>query len=402
MTKNTQRRGEVTSPAVKPVNILTGINSKVHYNLMKSRRDSFVEAKAMYTQKLDSRQHLLGRFTFNLKVFYSSIIICLLFLTTLSYAGETILQLFEKDFKKVVNSSRPAVVKVLATYNSSSEFANTIGKVTLFQQDISSGILLDNKGHIATTTFSMAPSKIEIVQNGKKLPAVFIGKDDYTDLVVLKANHKFPAAIRHGDSTKIDTGSLVLTIGSSQGNHPIVSFGIVSGCEILHAHPCAELLKINAPVSPGNSGGAVVNTSGEVVGMILAVLMQPNQLSAFTMQFPQQMMNKQIITFAVPMDTVKSVAAKIIKHGKVPRGFLGVDLMNKDEGVLVTRVFEDSPAHKSGLLPGDLIRNFNKQPIKTYVELQRRVLNSSPNSKVIIRVMREGSGKNYTIKLGER
>lgn len=369
---------------------------------MKSQKGSFLEVKAMYTQKLDSRHHLHCRFTCIQKIFYSSIVICCLFLTTLSYAGENILQLFEKDFKKVVTSSRPAVVKVLATYNSSSEFANTIGKVTLFHQDISSGILLDNKGHIATTTFSMAPNKIEIVQNGKKFPAAFIGKDDFTDLVVLKANHKFPVAIKHGDSTKIDTGSLVLTIGSSQGNHPIVSFGIVSGCEILHAHPCAELLKINAPVSPGNSGGAVVNTSGEVVGMILAVLMQPNQLSAFTMQFPQQMMNKQIITFAVPMDTVKSVAAKIIKHGKVPRGFLGVDLMNKNEGVLVTRVFEDSPAHKSGLLPGDLIRNFNKQPIKTYIDLQRRVLNSSPNSKVILRVMRDGSGKNYTIKLGER
>ena len=356
----------------------------------------------MFTQKLHSRHYLIGQFKRKQKIFYSSTIIFLIFLTTVSYAGENILQLFEKDFKKVVTSSRPAVVKVLATYNTSSEFANTIGKITLFHQDISSGILLDNKGHIATTTFSTVPSKIEIVQNDKKVPAAFIGKDDFTDLVVLKADHKFPTAIRHGDSTKIDTGSLVLTIGSSQGNHPIVSFGIVSGCEILHAHPCAELLKINAPVSPGNSGGAVVNTSGEVVGMILAVLMQPNQLSTLTMQYPQQMMNTQVITFAVPMDTVKSVAAKIIKHGKVPRGFLGVDLMNKDEGVLVTRVFEDSPAHKSGLLPGDLIRNFNKQPIKTYVELQRRVLNSSPNSKVILKVIRKGSGKNYTIKLGER
>lgn len=369
---------------------------------MKTHRDSFVEVKRMNSQRHNQRHILLGRLTFNQKVFYSSIVTFLLFMTTFSYAGENILQLFEKDFKKVVTSSRPAVVKVLATYNSSSEFANTIGKVTLFHQDISSGILLDNKGHIATTTFSMAPNKIEIVQNGKKFPAAFIGKDDFTDLVVLKANHKFPVAIKHGDSANIDTGSLVLTIGSSQGNHPIVSFGIVSGCEILHAHPCAELLKINAPVSPGNSGGAVVNTSGEVVGMILAVLMQPNQLSAFTMQFPQQMMNKQIITFAVPMDTVKSVAAKIIKHGKVPRGFLGVDLMNKNEGVLVTRVFEDSPAHRSGLLPGDMIQNFNKKPIKTYVELQRRILNSSPNSKVTLKVIRQGNGKNYTIKLGER
>lgn len=369
---------------------------------MKTRRDSIVEVKRMNSQRHNQRHILLGRLTFNQKVFYSSIVIFLLFMTTFSYAGENILQLFEKDFKKVVTSSRPAVVKVLATYDSSREFTNTIGKVTLFHQDISSGILLDNKGHIATTTFSMAPSKIEIVQNGKKFPAAFIGKDDYTELVVLKADHQLPKTIRQGDSTKIDTGSLVLTIGSSQGNHPIVSFGIVSGCEILHAHPCADLIKINAPVSPGNSGGAVVNTSGEVVGMILAVLMQPNQFSALPLQIPQQMSNRQIITFAVPIDTVKSVASKIIKHGKVPRGWLGVHLMNNEAGVFVTRVFEDSPAHKSGLLPGDMIQNFNTKPIKTYVELQRRILNSSPNSKVTLKVIRHGNGKDYTIKLGER
>ena len=369
---------------------------------MTSRRDFSIEVKPMYTHKLHHRQHILDQIMHKQKVFYLGILIFLMFSATLSYAGENLLQLFEKEFKKVITSSRPAVVKVLATYDSSSEFANNIGKVTIFYQDISSGIMLDNEGHIATTTFSMAPSKIEIVQSGKRFPAVFVGKDDFTDLVVLKADHISPASIKHADSNRIDTGSLVFTIGSSQGNHPIVSFGIVSGREILGAHPCADLIKINAPVSPGNSGGAVVNTSGEVVGMILAVLMQSNQISAFPMQYPQQMMNRQIITFAVPIDTVKSVASKIIKHGKVPRGWLGIDLMNKGEDVLVTRVFEDSPAHRSGLLPGDLILNFNKKPIKTCVELQRRVLNATPNSKVTLKIIREGSGKSYTIKLGER
>ncbi len=356
----------------------------------------------MFTQKPCDQQHLNRHFFPKHKAFNICLILFLLFSVTLSYAAENVLQLFEKEFKKVVSSSRPAVVKVLATHDSSHEFLNDFGKVTMFRQDISSGIVLDDKGHIATTTFNLVPHKIEVIYNEKKIPATLLGMDKMTDLAVLKTEHKLKKRVKEGDSSVIDTGSLVFTIGSSQGDQPVVAFGIVSGREHLHAHPCADLIKINAPVSVGNSGGAVVNTSGEVVGMILAVLSQQNQFSGFQSQFPMQMMNSQIITFAVPIETVKTVSSQIIKHGKVPRGWLGVDIVTKDAGVLVTRVLKDSPAARSGLLPEDIIITFNQKPVKTYIELLKCVGNTTPNTDVILNIIRDGNKKNYKIKLGER
>ena len=372
----------------------------------------------------NNKQHLCNQIIHLSKIIYTFLIIFILFSAPQSIAGENVLQLFEKEFKQVVTSSRPAVVKILANFDISKELANGFGRVTMYRQDISSGIILDDKGHIVTTSFAMKPNKIEIVYNDKKVPAKLIGMDDLTDVAVLKTDVRLKKRTKVGDSTGIDTASLVFTIGSSQGDQPVVSFGIVSGIENLPTHPCANLIKINAPVSVGNSGGAVVNTSGEVVGMILAILSPQDTFSIFSDPFPlptvnsqtvnsqnpqmitvnPQMItvNSQIITFAVPMETVKSVSSQIIKHGKVPRGWLGVDMVTKDAGVLVTRVIENSPAERSGILPEDIIIQFNQKPVKTYIELLRCVGNSTPNTNVSLNIIRDGNKINYTIKLGER
>ena len=337
------------------------------------------------------------------KLFGISTLIMFLCVATPSFANDSVLQLLEKEFKKVVTSARPAVVKVIATQHSSTQFPDNTNKMIMIRQEISSGIVLDKDGHIATTTFDIIPNRIEIIfNNNKRVPAKLIGVDDLTDLVVLKTENKIPMQVKRGDSSKIGTGSWVVTIGSSHGDNPIISFGIVSGRETLPEHPCAELIKINAPVSPGNSGGAIVNTSGEVVGMILAVLTEPNQRNPIQFQLPMQMWNSQKITFAVPIETVKSVANEIIKHGKVPRGWLGVNIETTKFGIFVTGVIENSPAHKNGLLPRDIILEFNNSPVKNYTQLLRCVGSASPNTEVILKIHRNGHEKNYTIRLGER
>ncbi|MCE2399744.1 PDZ domain-containing protein [Candidatus Poribacteria bacterium] len=354
----------------------------------------------MVPEKLKQNQKINAKFSILYKLLGISTFIFLICVITPSFGQENVLQLLEKEFKKIVTTARPVVVKVIASQNTPAQLPPDIRKI-FPSENISSGIILDKEGHIATTTFDMVPSKIEVVfNNNKKVPAKIIGMDDLTDLVVLKTDNKLPMQVKKGDSDKIGMGSWVFTIGSSQGEHPIISFGIVSGRETLPAHPCAELIKINVPVSPGNSGGAIVNTSGEIVGMILAVLTEPNEFNP--LQLPMQMWNSQNITFAVPIETVKSVATKIIKHGKVPRGWLGVDIEISNFGVFVTRVVKNSPAHKSGLLPRDIILEFNNAPVKNYTELRRRVGTASPNTEVILKIHRNGSEQNYTIKLGER
>ena len=209
-----------------------------------------------------------------------------------------------------------------------------------------------------------------------------------------------------------------MTIGSTYGQSPIVSFGVVGGWDTLPNQLCGELIKINAAVTPGNSGGAVVNTSGEVVGMILAVLTEPTRtnspadvlfekpddidITQFLLQSSLLGIRNQEITFAMPIETVRSVAKEIIEHGKVARGWLGVEVDVGELGVLVTGVIENSPAHKSGLLPKDLILEFNEIPVHSYAQLLRCVISKRPDTEIQLKVGRNGVEQHCTVILGEK
>ena len=369
-----------------------------------------------------------------------------------SVANENVLQLLEKEFQKVVTDARSAVVKVVATQKIPDLWDSE--KLEFTRQEIGSGIVIDTAGHVVTTTFEMeTPSKIEIIFNNEKIsPAKLIGIDTLTDIAVLQVadtqlttihpqksqtaatvqaraqrkrqalmtrGFKTTASVKWGDSSKINTGSWVVTIGSSYGQSPIVSFGIVGGWDTLPNQLCGELIKINAAVTPGNSGGAVINTSGEIVGMILAVLTEPpnttkatvdallkkkapSDIAQFLVQEFSQESRTQEITFAMPMEMVRAVANEIIEHGKVARGWLGVEVEIVDVEVFITGVIEGSPAHKSGLLPRDIILEFNEMPVRSYDELLRCVASERPATKVQLKIGRNGTEQHRTVILGEK
>lgn len=396
----------------------------------------------MYAIKLKHQQLIIGMLSL------------LLYVVTPSAANENVLQLLEKEFQKVVTDARPAVVKVVATQM----IPPNTETLVFTRQEIGSGIVINTTGHVVTTTFEMeTPSKIEVVfNNGAASPAELVGTDTFTDIAVLRVaeapritlsairtskskraaasmQHSAPvrrktlttrefkttAPVKWGDSSKINTGSWVVTIGSSYGHSPIVSFGIVGGWDTLPNQLCAELIKINAAVTPGNSGGAVINTSGEIVGMILAVLTEPPNttnvavdaliekninpdIAKFLVQGLPQESRTQEITFAMPMETVRAVAEEIIAHGKVARGWLGVEVEIVDLGVFITGVIEGSPAHKSGLLPRDMILEFNEVPVRSYDELLRCVASERPTTKVQLKIGRNGTEQHRTVILGEK
>ena len=369
-----------------------------------------------------------------------------------SVANENVLQLLEKEFQKVVTDARSAVVKVVATQKIPDLWDPE--KLAFIRQEIGSGIVINTDGHIVTTTFEMeTPSKIEIIFNNEKIsPAKLVGIDTLTDIAVLQVadtqlttihpqksqtaapvqpraqrkrqalmtrGFKTTVPVKWGDSSKINTGSWVVTIGSSYGQSPIVSFGIVGGWDTLPNQLCGELIKINAAVTPGNSGGAVINTSGEIVGMILAVLTEPPNTTKATVdallqkkapfdiaQFLAQELSQesrtQEITFAMPMEMVHAVANEIIEHGKVARGWLGVEVEIVDVEVFITGVIEGSPAHESELLPGDIILEFNKVPVRSYDELLRCVASERPATKVQLKIGRNGTEQHRTVILGEK
>lgn len=390
----------------------------------------------MYAIESKRQQWIIGIFSL---LFYA---------VTPSVANENVLQLLEKEFQKVVTHARPAVVKVVATQKILDLWDPE--KLAFTRQEIGSGIVIDTARHVVTTTFEMeTPSKIEIIfNNGKISPAKLVGIDTLTDIAVLRvadtqlttihpqksqtaapvqsrAPRKRQALMTHGfkttvpvkwgDSSKINTGSWVVTIGSSYGQSPIVSFGIVGGWDTLPNQLCGELIKINAAVTPGNSGGAVINTSGEIVGMILAVLTEPpnttnaavdalfeKKVNPDLIQESAQESRTQEITFAMPMEMVRAVATEIIEHGKVARGWLGVEVEIIDVTVFITGVIEGSPAHESELLPGDIILEFNEVPVRSYDELLRCVASERPATKVQLKIGRNGTEQHRTVILGEK
>lgn len=382
----------------------------------------------MYTEKLKHQQLIIGM----LSVLFSVVMP--------GFANESVFQRLEKDFQRIVTDARPTVVKVVATQGVPVPLSWNTKELALMRQNIGSGIVIDTAGHIVTTTFEMGPpSKIEVIFNDKRVSsAKLIGTDVFTDIAVLRVADvpresapptdgvksegfgewiELTPPYKWGDSSKIDTGSWVVTIGSSYGQSPIVSFGIVGGWDTLPNQLCGELIKINAAVTPGNSGGAVVNTSGEVVGMILAVLTEPTathapidtlfgkqdgmDITQFLDQPPLVTRNQEI-TFAMPIETIHAVAKEIIEHGKVARGWLGVEVDVGELGILVTGVIENSPAHKSGLLPEDLILEFNEVPVHSYAELLRCVVSKRPHTEVRLKVGRNGIEQHCTVILGEK
>ena len=339
-------------------------------------------------------------------------------------AEETVLQSMEREFQAIVKAVQPSVVEIVATCTvvpqkiSGGQRTSLVDDpATVFcYQNIGSGIIINSAGHIVTTAGVIENADgIEVVfANGERTPATLLGADPLTDIAVLSVVSDNLPQTRIGNSDEIDTGSWVITVGSSYGHSPTVSFGTVSGLEILPNRPFYDAIKINAPVNPGNSGGAVVNTSGEIVGVIAAKLEDPylKQMSHLLNLTPPELSQREIammstgaslgeiwtrseIGFAIPINTVKHIAEQLTQYGKVSRGWLGVWLEQEHErttavGVRVTEVSKGSPAHKFGIKHRDVIVEFKGQPIRTFLELKKRVASSPPDTRATIKIYRDG------------
>ena len=343
--------------------------------------------------------------------------IALLYSTSRLFAAENILQSMEQQFQSIVNSVKPAVVEVTATH--------VVGEVRLgpvpkevfrgtsapiqHHQNIGSGVLIDSDGHIVTTEAVVRNAdKIEVkFACGQRQPATLVGIDGYSDIAVLRAEDGYPTETVLGDSDQLSPGSWVVTVGCSYGACPTLSFGIVNGLEFLSDNPHYEAIQINAPMKPGNSGGAVANTSGEIVGVITATLDQVPISSKVRSSrgdfWHSRIFSAQDICFALPIKTVQAIARDIIHHGEVPRGWLGVSVDHHDaRGVQVTNVKEKSPAESAGILQRDIIVDFNGTPVNTYTDLKRLVTSAAPNTPVKVNVLRAGEQLAVDVVLGAR
>lgn len=364
-----------------------------------------------------------------------SSIVLFAMVASFAFAEKNVLKSMEREFQAIVQSVKPAVVEVVASFtvperqadagifpldtDVSRPFAEDSQKTVHFQ-NIGSGTLIDSEGYIVTTRAVVdGADEIEVVfGNGQRSSAELAGIDRLTDIAVLALKEDFSLQTKIGDSDQVHTGAWVITVGSSFGHAPTLSFGIVSGSETLPNLPY-DAIKVNVAVNPGNSGGAVVNTSGEIIGIITAALAEPyftplsNTPSSPKLPGDHHAVSRvrpsegnvwmdSEIGFAIPIKTVKTVAEQLIRDGKVRRGWLGVEILQDDLGVRINKVLEDTPAQNAGLVAQDIITEFKGVPIHTRWELQKLVANSNPNTPVTIKIRRDKKTLKRRVILGER
>ncbi len=256
--------------------------------------------------------------------------------------------------------------------------------------------------YILTNNHVVSHAKTVVVKIGRlrEVKAEIVGTDPQTDVAVIRVpRNKVPDAEKRvaklGDSSKVKVGDLVIAIGNPLGLEDTATFGIVSA---LHRRigldQYENFIQTQAPINPGNSGGPLVNIRGEVIGINTAIIA-----------------NAQGLGFAIPINLAKWVAEQLIEHGKVIRGWLGVvvreldpalaEALGLDHGVIVLKVYPDSPAAKGGLKAGDIILAVNGKPVKTATDLQFTVMKTEPGKELKLTVLRNNKKLEITVKVGK-
>jgi serine protease Do len=268
---------------------------------------------------------------------------------------------------------------------------------------LGSGFIVDPSGLIVTNNHVVGEAgKVEIIlQDNSKYPAKVIGRDPRTDIAVLKIAADKPLPyVAFGDSGSMQVGDWVVAVGNPFGLGGSVTTGIISarGRDI-HSGQFDDFLQIDAPINRGNSGGPAFNLNGEVIGINTAIY-SPNGGSVG-------------IGFAVPSNVAKTVVAQLEAHGKVTRGWLGVQIqevtpaiaaslgLHGEQGALVAVVTPDSPGAQAGLKQGDVILSFNGGEVKQMRDLPRLVAATAPGSAAALTVWRNGQSSELSTTLGE-
>lgn len=272
------------------------------------------------------------------------------------------------------------------------------------QAGLGTGVIVDANGYILTNNHVVGRADELTVRlsDGRSMKAEVVGSDPRTDLAVIKINAKGLIPARLGSSADLKIGEWVVAAGNPFGLDNTITAGIVSakGRSIMGGNQYEDFIQTDAAINPGNSGGPLVNLFGEVVGINTAIFSRSGGYMG--------------IGFAIPIDMAKRVMKSLISTGKVVRGWLGVGIQNlteemaksfdysSAEGALVGDVQEGSPAHKAGILQGDIIVALDSERIENSNQLRNKVADLSPGQKVNLTVFREGERKVISVAIGEQ
>ncbi|MBE6325086.1 MAG: PDZ domain-containing protein [Bacteroidales bacterium] len=319
------------------------------------------------------------------------------------------------DFTKAAEMSVGAVVHVKTKYNIYGKqyvdpfyqffFGRPQQQQPMQQaQATGSGVILSDDGYIVTNNHVIAQAnEIEVVLNDKRsFTAQLIGTDPNTDIALLKIDATGLPTLEMGNSDDLKVGEWVLAVGNPFNLTSTVTAGIVSAkarnINILDADMKIEsFIQTDAAVNPGNSGGALVNTRGELVGINTAIASQTGSYAGYA--------------FAVPTSIVQKVVADLRQYGSVQRALLGIRMLditsevqqyyhlNTLEGVYIAEVVSGSAAEKGGVLAGDVVVAVNGTTINSSSELQEKIARKNPGDEVTLTVLRDGKRLDLRVTL---
>ena len=272
------------------------------------------------------------------------------------------------------------------------------------QVGLGSGVIIRPDGYIVTNNHVIAGADvIEVtLENNKVYPAKLVGTDPATDIALIKIDADDLPAIPMGDSDDLRLGEWVLAIGSPYDLRSTITAGIVSakGRSMPNydgQYRVESFIQTDAAVNPGNSGGALVNAAGELVGINTSIISRTGSYTGYS--------------FAVPVNIVSKVVDDFIEFGEVQRAILGVSIVDVNaelaaqanltdiDGVYVANVQKDSPAERGGLQQGDVIKEVNLNPVHNSAGLQEQISRLRPGEKAVVTVLRDGKQREVIVAL---